>query len=495
MNCIKPTIKSVVEVFRVFWLSVLLFSINLVSLNAAKNIVIPIKGDIEPSLIKFLERAIGEAEAEEPANIIFEINTFGGRVDTTYEIVDLITKIEYPTISVIEQKAISAGTLIAMSSQKIYMKEDSTIGDVAPIINSQAGPQVLGEKFQSPLRAKFRALAQKNGYPEKLSEAFVTESIEIVEITWEDDRVEVLTGTEYNDLQERELEKIKKRKTIVKKGELLTMSAREAFELGFSTKTITEIKEAVGNNLEIVYLEKKQSEKMLSYVVRYGWLLLLLGLGGIYLEVKNPGFGFYGIMALVCFGVFFLGNYIVELANYLELLLLIAGLGLLFVEVFVVPGFGFIGVGGFVLLFISTLLMMQNFTIPDNFIEFSALQSNLSQIIYVFLGSGVLFFMTFLGLPKILKKSPLVFNQKLPNQSPNKDEMENERLEEIRSLVHKTGKAITSLRPSGTIEIEGNFYDALTEGDFVLEGQLVKVVEVKGNIVYVEHSLENLENG
>ena len=162
-------------------------------------------------------------------------------------------------------------------------------------------------------------------------------------------------------------------------------------------------------------------------------------------------------MALVCFGVFFLGNYIVELANYLELLLLIAGLGLLFVEVFVVPGFGFIGVGGFVLLFISTLLMMQNFTIPDNFIEFSALQSNLSQIIYVFLGSGVLFFMTFLGLPKILKKSPLVFNQKLPNQSPNKDEMENERLEEIRSLVHKTGKAITSLRPSGRLKLKATF--------------------------------------
>ena len=407
-------------------------------------------------------------------------------MDTTYEIVDLITEIEYPTIAVVDQKAISAGTLIAMASRKLYMKEDSTIGDVAPIINSQAGPQVLGEKFQSPLRAKFRALAQRNGYPEKLSEAFVTDTIEIIEVTWQDGKVEILTGTEYNDLQDRELKKIKKRRTIVREGELLTMSAKEALDLGFSQKTITKIEDIVGDDLEIVYLEKKQSEKMLSYVIRYGWLLLLLGLGGIYLEVKNPGFGFYGIMALVCFGIFFLGNYIVELANYLELILLIAGLALLFVEIFVIPGFGIIGASGFAILFISVLLMMQNFTIPDNFIEFSALQNNLNQVIYVFLASGILFFVTFLGLPKILKKSPLVFNQKLPNQDVSKNKIENERVEEIQSLLNKTGIAVSSLRPSGTIRIGENFYDALTEGDFVLENQPIKVVKVAGSVIYVE---------
>ncbi len=457
--------------------------------SAFKNIVIPIRGEIEPSLIKYLKRTIAEAESSNPTNIIFEINTFGGRIDTTYEIVDLITAISFPTIAVIDQKAISAGTLIAMASQKIYMKANSTLGDVAPIMMGQNGPQVLGEKFQSPLRAKFRTLAQKNGYPVKLSEAFVTDSIEILEITWNNGEKEILTGTEYDDLNANELNKIQKKRTIVRKGELLTMSDKEAYELQFSQKTINDLKEAVENDGEIVYLEKQNSEKALTYMVRYGWVLLLLGLGGIYLEVRNPGFGFYGIAAIIAFILFFSGNYLVELANYVELVLLILGIVLLFLEIFVLPGFGILGVGGFVLLFISSLLMMQNFTIPDNFIELATLIDNFNQILYVFLGSGVLFLVTFLTLPRILRKSPLVFSEKLDHQDVS-NQQEVEREIELHQLLEKTGITHTSLRPSGTIIIDEKYYDALTHGDFVDQGKKIRVIEVRGSAIFVEEIFE-----
>ncbi len=536
----------------------------------ADNVVIPIEGEIEPSLVKYLKRTLADAEAMNPTNIIFEINTFGGRVDTTYEIVDLILEIDTPTIAVVKQKAISAGTLIALASRNLYMFNNSTIGDVAPIIVGQNGPQVLGEKFQSPLRAKFRALAQRNGYPEKLVEAFVTDSIEIIEVTWDDGKKEILTGTEYNDLLADQLKKITAKKTLIEKGELLTMSDKEALELGFSKKSIADLEEVTQNDLPLVRLEKKNSEIALSYMIRYGWLLLLIGLGGIYLEVRNPGFGFYGIMALVAFALFFLGNYLVELANYWELVLLIIGLLLLFIEVFVIPGFGIIGVAGFAVLFISTILMMQRFTIPTDFIELSTLEENLGQVVYVFIGSGILFFLAFISLPSILRKSPIVFQKKLgredsklkdsygfspklfkkkvpltpltkddsggddnesakanePTAQQPEDQASKEKAKSkaegiaeedatsrwpdkenatfrgrdeenatfkwrdeedatFRWLLGKEGKTISKLRPSGTVEIEEEIYDAMSDGDFVDVGKAIKVIEVKGNVIYV----------
>lgn len=146
---------------------------------------IKLEGDVEPSMYDFCARAIDDALKENPDYIIFEINTFGGRLDAAFDLVDTIMAVKgAETIALIKKKAISAGSLIALACKRLYMLEATTIGDCAPIVQGGDGtPQIIGEKIQSPLRAKFRNLAQRNGYPELLSSAFVTPELEILELT------------------------------------------------------------------------------------------------------------------------------------------------------------------------------------------------------------------------------------------------------------------------------------------------------------------------
>ena len=142
---------------------------SVISQETKKHAVwIKLEGDVEPSMYDFCARAIDEALQEKPDYIIFEINTFGGRLDAAFDLVDTIMAVKGPTtIALVKKKAISAGSLIALACQKLYMLEATTIGDCAPIVQGGDGtPQIVGEKIQSPLRAKFRNLAQRNGYPE-----------------------------------------------------------------------------------------------------------------------------------------------------------------------------------------------------------------------------------------------------------------------------------------------------------------------------------------
>ena len=135
-----------------------------------KIFIIPVSGDVDPGMAAYVERALKSIKEDSNSMIVFEMDTFGGRVDSALEIVDHITNIpKSKTISYVTNKAISAGALIALASSELTMKHGTTIGDCAPIMMSSEGPKMMGEKFQSPLRAKFRALAKKNNYPELLA--------------------------------------------------------------------------------------------------------------------------------------------------------------------------------------------------------------------------------------------------------------------------------------------------------------------------------------
>ena len=216
--------------------------------DAKKHAVwIKLEGDVEPSMFDFCARAIGEALEKKPDYIVFEINTFGGRLDAAFDIVDTIMAVKgAETIALVKKKAISAGSLIALACKKLYMLEATTIGDCAPIVQGGDGtPQIVGEKIQSPLRAKFRNLAQKNGYPELLSSSFVTPELEILELTakldkgkkTERDTVLIIEGEKYTVLDSAAKAFWGAPKILVKEGELLTMTDKEAEELGFSKGT------------------------------------------------------------------------------------------------------------------------------------------------------------------------------------------------------------------------------------------------------------------
>ncbi len=441
--------------------------------------VIPINGDIEPAVLVFLERAIAEAQTKPLQGIIFKINTFGGRLDTAYDIVQLLSSLnhaELSSIALVEDKAISAGTLIALSCHELYMMPGSTLGDVAPVaMGGEEGVTMLGEKFQSPLRAKFRALAEQNNYPVKLTEAFVSAERAIYLVTYQDGSSAYLNNIEYDDLSPDELQNIVKKKTIVAKGELLTMNEQEALTLGFSRATVSNMDELLAlrfPNATLSEYQTKTSEKASALIARYAGILIFIALTALYLEAQSPGFGIFGSAALLTFAVLFAGLFAVELATYGELALLISGIMLIALEVFIFSGTLISGVLGVVCVLGALLLMLQDFTLPQTSFESELLRENLITISIAFIAGTVMFFFSFAILKNWRRSNPLVLNATLhqgtalPASSPATS---------IAVNPGTIGTALSDLRPSGKVTIGGNVHDAITDGNYIKQGDNIIV--------------------
>jgi membrane-bound serine protease (ClpP class) len=449
--------------------------------------IIPVSGMIDPGLKTFIERATDEAVAASTDIIIYEMDTFGGEVEAALEISDIITAIpdSILTIAYVKTKAISAGALIALSCNKLVMKQNTTIGDCAPIMQGQEGPKMLGEKFQSPLRAKFRSLAKKNNYPSRLAEAMVSDNLEIIRIETPDGEKDI-SGTEFNDLNEKEKLAIVKKRTIVEKGKLLTMDAHEARELGFTgliVDTFDDLLKSYNIQKPLKTMEITRSEASVRFIRKVAPVLMLIGLAGIGLEIKSPGLIWPAAIGIFCLGLVFGSQYLVGMANYIELILFAAGVILLFIEINFIPGFGVFGVTGLVLVFISLILSFQNFVLPKPEFpwQMETLENNLLRVAFSVIGSLVLF---------LIMGKWLVTSSGLRRLVLNDSEMKTEGYVAaqtgIDSLLGKQGIAESTLRPAGTAIIEKIRYDVITNGEFIEKGTALKVTSTQGNRIVVE---------
>ena len=352
-------------------------STSIQELKKKHAVWIKLEGDVEPSMYDFCARAIADALQEKPDYIVFEINTFGGRLDAAFDLVDTIMAVKGPeTIALVKKKAISAGSLIALACKKLYMLEATTIGDCAPIVQGGDGtPQIVGEKIQSPLRAKFRNLAQRNGYPELLSSAFVTPELEVLELTatldkgkaTQRDTTLIIESKKFAVLDSTEKAFWGAPKILVKEGELLTMTDKEAQELGFSKGTFKDREEfetalAIEKASEV---ETTLGEKIAAFIAAISGILLILGFGALYIEFKTPGFGLFGIIGIILIGIVFLGQFAPQLDGYMPAILLVAGVILFLVEIFVMPGTFLFGIGGIICMIIALTLSFTPAEMPE----------------------------------------------------------------------------------------------------------------------------------
>jgi len=453
--------------------------------------IIPVEGPVEHSMAARIGRGVHEADEAGASLIILEMNTFGGMLDPAWSISDtLMNATDIPTVAYVTKKAISAGALIALSCNRLYMRNGTTIGDCAPIMQSQEGPKMLGEKVQSPLRAKFRTLAKKNNYPEKLTEAMVSMDITVFEIITATDTF-FIDSTEYGDMTETEREKILKKKTVVSKGELLTIDDVEAKELRFSqqsTANLQEVIEAEGfDQAEIVRLKETWSEGFVKLIGTLAPVLIIIGFAGVYIETKTPGFGVFGIVGLLCLALVYFGQYAVGLAAYTELLLLIIGLLLLAAEVFIIPGFGLAGILGILFLAAGTLLSMQDFVIPRPEFpwEQEILMRNIRMLVFTLCGSTILIMLFFKYLfPHI---SSVI-------QGPRLDTVLQSTLGQKEGAQEfsrgQTGITVKPLRPAGSVKFGNKIADVVSDGDFIGINENVKIVEFSGNRIVVRRSTE-----
>ncbi len=452
-----------------------------------KVFVIPISGEIEPGMAAFLKRALQDIPDEPDTLIVVQMNTFGGRVDSALEMVDTLIDIKQAkTIAFVSDKALSAGALISLACNQLVMKNHTTIGDCAPITYSKEGPKMMGEKFQSPLRAKFRTLAKRNGYPVALAEAMVTADMQIYSVTL-DGKVVYMDALEYQDLEKERKDSISAKKTIVAQGELLTMDDSEAQELGFSSMSVESIEEMLTRmdvtDYDITQINKIWSEDLVSLIGKISPILMLIGLGSLYLEIKSPGFGVPGIVGILCLSLVFFNQYLVGLADYTELLILVIGIILLGFEMFVIPGFGIAGIAGIICITAGLLLGFQDFVIPDPQLPWQEelLVDNLlkvmSSAVGAFLAALLVLRYVFPRLSKTAHGPYLAAtlagaHLDLPT--------------EVAIQAGQTGTAVTLLRPSGKAKIDGEVYDVVTQGDFIPQGSRIRVLKIAGTRIIVD---------
>jgi len=450
-----------------------------------KVYIVPAEGVVDHGMAAFVGRGLRDAELGGASLIVIDIDTYGGQVDAAFSIVDSITACKVPTAAFVRSKAISAGALIAFAANKIAMRQNTTIGDVAPLTNTNDGPKMLGEKHQSPIRAKFRTLANRNGYPEILSEAMVTEEIAVFELTLPD-TVMYLDSARAAGLDPQVKERVLSNKLVVRAGELLTMTDAEALRYGFSSMTVPDIgamlREMGYADAEVITVGKSWSEKLVSVIAMLAPVLMMIGFSCLYIEMRSPGFGIPGIVGICCLAIVFFGQHIAGLAGYTEILLLVTGAVLLAVEILVLPGFGVAGISGIVLILIGMLLSFQNFVIPSPELPWQEdiLKRNVTMVSVSMLGAIALIFIFF---RYIFERLSMVV--KGPYLAATLESARSDADMAFVPQVGDTGTASTPLRPSGKVFIGKNMCDVVTEGQYIDSGAEVTVSLIQGNRIVV----------
>lgn len=464
--------------------------------------IIPIQGEIDPSRTVFIRRSIERARNDGAGILIFEIDTFGGRVDSALQIATLIGSVnDAATLAYVPAQAEgtgvswSAGALISFSCNFIYMEYGTSMGAAAPVYQTQGGMEMAPEKTVSAVRAQMAALAEKNGYPKAVALAMVDQDTELIEVEVGEDLYAVLADEveEYQEKAEKDGKEFDQGKTISAVGKLLTLTAGEMERYGVSSGTVnvkSEFYELLGvSDARIVRLEESVPDKVVAILTSAAvtGILVLIGLVAMYMEVTSPGFGLPGTAAIICFAVVFLGSALLGTVGSVELLLFMAGVILLVVEIFLIPGFGVTGISGIIFMGIALVLSRQDFIFPKFDWQWEILKRNLLVVGSSLIGSLAVFGILMRFLPKASLFKRLVLETSISGTASVADIEEPGPAAPAGKIgpVGKTGVVVTSLRPVGKAEIDGEVVEVQAGGDFIEQGKQIEVIEVHGSRMIV----------
>ena len=453
--------------------------------------LIKLEGTITDAYAEAIKRKIDLAAEQDVNTLILEMDTPGGTVSGSMNLGDYIhEKVEggMNIIAYINPQAYSGGTMVALACRTIYIDETlGKMGDVAPINFSG---EMVGEKFQAPIRKTMETYARARGYPVPLVHSMVTTDIEVLRTrSSPEDEWRYVTRTDWDNMPDAEKAGLET-EVVVPKGQLLTMTAQDAQEYGFVPEengTVTsrlqlyDVLKLNSNKVQRLYLSL--TEEILTYLDVVTPMLLSVGLILLFIEFSNPGFGLPGIAGLVCLALFFTVKFSLGYARLFEIVLFMVGIGLLLAEVFVIPGFGIAGVSGILLIVGSLVLVFQQFTLPSSPGESTAFQMNLLKV----MGSLTLSVIAIAVLARFLPSLPvlgkMVHSEDLgtarvelaeqPGQRPSKD------------MIGDVGVALTALRPAGRADFDGRLMDVVTEGEFLEKGARIEIVAIHGNRVVV----------
>ena len=418
--------------------------------------------NIEPSAWRLTKRAFAEAKQLNADYIVVNINTYGGLVNIADSIRSKFLGSDIPVIAFITNNAASAGALISIAADSIYMKEGARIG-AASVVNQQG--EIMPEKYQSYMRSTMRATAEAHGRDTLIRGRDTL-------IRWRrDPRIaESMVDPEISV------------EGVVDDTKVLTFTTEEAIENGYCEGKAADIKEVLSKaHIEPYKISRYKVtgiESLTGFLMNPAFqsILIMIIVGGIYFELQSPGIGFPLLAALVAAALYFAPLYAEGIAQNWELGLFIVGLILIGVELFAIPGFGVAGVAGILLTVAGLVLsMIDNIVFDYQLHAEEAVKAVLKSFFIVSLSIFVSLVLSIYLSKKLLTSNR--FSQLVLNSTQQKDEGYIGVDTEMKKLVGKTGVASTVLRPGGKVEVDGEIYDARAEVGFIDRGEKVKVIQ------------------
>ena len=455
MSFIQKTFLSLsllaLSLFSVSW------SLYAQPASTQKNVVyvVPVKGVIDLGLAPFVQRVLDEAQKNQAAAVVLDINTFGGRVDAAVQIRDALLNSPVRTIAFIDKRAISAGALISLAAQTVVMAPGSTIGAATPVQSGPAGSTTAptSEKTVSYVRKEFRATAESRKRPPLIAEAMVDSDVVIPDVS--------------------------------EKGKLLTLTTEEALKLKVADLQANSI-EALLKELNILDTELRSfTPNWAEEVVRFlthpvvSSLLVSVAMLGIFLELRTPGFGAPGVIGLSSLSLFMWGHWLVQLAGWEELLLALLGVFLFALELFVIPGFGIVGILGLLALLGALVMSTLGAGSHSGFVLWAVVRMGFSVALAIVLTALFLKFLPKLPIGRKLILSTALETSDGFSSAPPTDYQ----------WLGRTGLAHSTLRPAGIADFQGHRVDVVSDGEFIDAGAPIRVLHVDGNRIVVQRDL------
>lgn len=414
-----------------------------------KGYVLKLQDEINAPAWRKVKLALAEAKDHKAKVFVLNLNTYGGRVDFADSIRSALLSFTIPTYVFIEENAASAGALISIACDSIYMSPGATIG-AATVVDGQG--EVAPEKYQSFFRGKMRATAIAKNRNQDIAQAMVDPNI-------------VVEG-------------------VVDDKTLITFTTDEAIENGFCEgkyDNVTALIAAKFKDYEVVEHQITVTESIILFLIHpavSGFLIMLI-IGGIYFELQTPGVGFPIIIAISAAIAFFAPHYLQGLANHMELIIFIVGLLLVAVEVFVLPGFGIAGIAG-ILLIISGLALslfpivsspelgwiLPNINVVMNSFAIVSVCIVLALILSFYLSKKILTKRNFLSNSAVLTADGKDYKVLLSAKFSNEE------------MIGKQGESLNQLMPGGTVLIEGETFDSIAITGYIEKGKKVEVVKI-----------------
>jgi membrane-bound serine protease (ClpP class) len=432
--------------------------------------ILPIRGNIAPPMVYIVRRGVKDAMAANADALIIDMETNGGRLDSTKEIINILDQFGGLTVTYVNRDAYSAGAFIAVGTQRIYMAPQSVIGAAAPIMMSPGGgvgdgmPPTLEAKMTSAVAARVRASAEKNGHNPAVVEAMIDRSMELV------------------------IDEV----VLAKEGQILTLTNLEAQrEFGDPPRPLLSLgtENSVESLLETlglagatrVEVEPTGAERIASWINMISPILLMIGIVGIYLEIKTPGFGIPGMVGILSFALYFLGGYVAGLSGMEWVIVFLLGLTLLILELFVFPGTVVLGLSGAVIMLISLIMAMVDVYPGGPLLPtFSDVREPAAQVGIAVLGAAGA-----MGILALLLPRTHLYDRMISQAASGMTSVTDQALRHA-ARIGLEGITVSPLRPGGKAQFGDQVVDVISQGDRVDKGRRVRIVDHSSTEAVVE---------